>query len=109
MWVHHFSERLDDFRCVSPSPADVVNFLVRIRNGEFSDKDVETFSAEWVRKVRSTISATISMWNDRGIALCEHPLVTAYIRSITNDDFLNKSRRKYRYDDTWDVHLLLDC
>eukprot|EP01050_Picozoa_sp_SAG11_P009727 SAG11_NODE_935_length_6482_cov_25.242676_4_plen_280_part_00 len=48
------------------------------------------------------------MWNDRGIALGEHPLVLAYIRSITNDDFLNKSRRKYRYDDTWDVQLLLD-
>lgn len=54
------------------------------------------------------MSATISMWGDRGIALGEHPLVTAYIRSITNDDFQDKSRRKYRYDDTWDVQLLLD-
>eukprot|EP01050_Picozoa_sp_SAG11_P001338 SAG11_NODE_57_length_19200_cov_18.288417_6_plen_203_part_00 len=106
-WEQHCADHLDDTRRDSPSPADLVNFLTRVRNGELSDKQVDTFSAAWVRKVRSTVSATIAMWEGRGMRLGEHPLVSAYIQSITNDDFLHRSRRKYRYDDTWDVELLL--
>ena len=105
-WERHCAEHLDDSRRDNPTAADVVNFLTRVRRGDFSDKDVETFSAEWVRKVRSTISATIAMWSERGSRIGEHPLVSSYIQSITNDDFSNRSRRKYRYDDTWDAELL---
>ena len=74
-----------------------------MRDGEFSDKAVDTFSAEWVRKVRSTVSITVSMWQNRGMRIGEHPLVSAYIEALQKDDFLNRSRRKYKYDDTWDV------
>jgi hypothetical protein len=38
----------------------------------------------------------------------EHPLVSAYIEAMQKDDFLNRSRRKYKYDDTWDVQLVFD-
>ena len=77
-----------------------------MRDGDFSDKDVDTFSAEWVRKVRSTVSITVAMWGGVGCRIGEHPLVTSFVQSLTNDDLLNRGRRKYRYDDTWDVEAL---
>lgn len=107
-WQRHCDERLDDTRRDNPSASDVINFLQRVRDGEFSDKTVDTFSAEWVRKVRSTVSITVSMWQNRGMRIGEHPLVSAYIEALQKDDFLNRSRRKYKYDDTWDVQLVFD-
>jgi hypothetical protein len=105
-WERHCAERLDSTRRDCPTAADLVNFLQRVRDGDFSDKDVDTFSAEWVRKVRSSVSITVSMWSDAGLRIGEHPLVTSFIQSLTNDDMMHRGRRKYRYDDTWDVEAL---
>ena len=107
-WQRHCFEHLDDARRDNPSAADLVNFLQRVRDGDFSDKNVDTFSAEWVRKVRSTVSVTVSMWSGAGARIGEHPLVTSFIQALTNDDLTNRSRRRYRYDDTWDVQSVFD-
>lgn len=107
-WERHCAELLDDSRRDNPSPADLCNFLARVRRGDFSTKDVDTFSAEWVRKVRSTVSATVAMWQGRGMRVGEHPLVSSYIQSLTNDDYLHHDRRKYKYEDTWDVQPVFD-
>eukprot|EP01050_Picozoa_sp_SAG11_P010957 SAG11_NODE_1129_length_5761_cov_296.866302_2_plen_75_part_00 len=48
------------------------------------------------------------MGQGRGMRVGEHPLVSSYIQSITNDDFLNHDRRKYKYDDTYDVQPVFD-
>eukprot|EP01050_Picozoa_sp_SAG11_P005842 SAG11_NODE_428_length_9551_cov_6.526978_1_plen_368_part_10 len=107
-WERHCAELLDDSRRDNPSHADLCNFLARVRRGDFSTKDVDTFSAEWVRKVRSTVSATVAMWQGRGMRVGEHPLVSSYIQSLTNDDYLHHDRRKYKYEDTWDVQPVFD-
>eukprot|EP01050_Picozoa_sp_SAG11_P003527 SAG11_NODE_201_length_12551_cov_67.866126_11_plen_263_part_00 len=107
-WERHCAERLDSTRLDNPTAADLVNFLQRVRAGDFSDKDVDVFSAEWVRKVRSTVSITVSMWSSAGARIGEHPLVSAFIQSLMNDDLTNRNRRRYRYDDTWNVQTVFD-
>jgi hypothetical protein len=79
----HYDKRLDAARRDNPSAADLVNFLQRVRDGGFSVKAVDTFSAEWVRKVRSTASITVAMWGGVGCRVGEHPLVTSFIQSLT--------------------------
>eukprot|EP01050_Picozoa_sp_SAG11_P000161 SAG11_NODE_3_length_39220_cov_67.005828_22_plen_266_part_00 len=48
------------------------------------------------------------MWQGRGMRVGEHPLVSSYIQSLTNDDYLHHDRRKYKYEDTWDVQPVFD-
>ena len=37
-----------------------------------------------------------------------HPLVTAYITSLQNEDFFVLKKKGYRYDDTWDTEPFYD-
>jgi len=101
------SEKWDDTIRDNPSAVHVVNFLAAVRAGGLSVSG-RLMSANWVRKVRSTVSIMVSMWSQTNVRIGCHPLVTAYIDSITNEDYRALDRRVYRYDDTWDTQLVFD-
>jgi hypothetical protein len=48
------------------------------------------------------------MWSSAGARIGEHPLVSTFIQSLMNDDMTNRGRRRYWYDDTWDVQCVFD-